>query len=532
MKKIAKFLAIFSAIAGMGICDASADCNWLYWTRGARGVDRNDYLWKNAREYNDTAVRDGQAYAVVCGGLQKGTCWDGDVITAPAEHVFEGQVVPYSRKYKCVAGLSADHRWEPLSDGNVCPSFRFERATIRLAKGQTYPNQNDVTMTREGCQKITNESLDPYGIRYQVKCNNSLKLECVLKDCKGGYVPSGNRCVEKTTPPKPNNCKVTLKGKSVTVEAGHPYSEWLTAQECKSVVPSAVVDENALYQFWCGPECKEIACKDGYVHNEKGNCIKKGSGKTCRESRAGMSVEAIACCDTGTAAKWDGSRCNCKDLNTHFEIVNGRGQCVANGGGNTNRCPSDAVPSADNTTCICTDQNKEFNSTLRQCVAKGNVVHTCPDHMVWDESKNQCECIELNQRKQGDKCVCAVPDAKNDENGICQCNDKEKVVKDGKCEYDESILAKIRAEISATYGRLNASVGGFEKSVWKDEDGNFNTARLASDSIAGVVLGTAGGIITSKIVKKNQLKQGFEDIKCSIGGQTVASYGDTFSVGM
>lgn len=69
-------------------------------------------------------------------------------------------------------------------------------------------------------------------------------------------------------------------------------------------------------------------------------------------------------------------------------------------------------------------------------------------------------------------------------------------------------------------------------SVWRDANGDFNTARMASDSIAGVVLGTAGGVITSKIVKKNQIKNGFEDLKCTIGGQVVATYGDEFTVGV
>ncbi len=69
-------------------------------------------------------------------------------------------------------------------------------------------------------------------------------------------------------------------------------------------------------------------------------------------------------------------------------------------------------------------------------------------------------------------------------------------------------------------------------SVWKNADGSFNTARLASDSIAGVVLGTAGGLITSNIVKKNQIENGFEDIKCTIGGQNVAAWGDQFRIGI
>ncbi len=69
-------------------------------------------------------------------------------------------------------------------------------------------------------------------------------------------------------------------------------------------------------------------------------------------------------------------------------------------------------------------------------------------------------------------------------------------------------------------------------SVWKNKEGNFNSSRLVSDSVAGVVLGTAGGLITSNVIKKNQVKGGFEDIKCTVGGQIVAEFGDDFSVGM
>ncbi len=73
---------------------------------------------------------------------------------------------------------------------------------------------------------------------------------------------------------------------------------------------------------------------------------------------------------------------------------------------------------------------------------------------------------------------------------------------------------------------------GFGKSHWKTASGNFNGARLASDSIAGVVLGTAGGLITSSVIKKNQTKHGFDDLNCSINGQMVAGYGDEFNVGI
>lgn len=90
----------------------------------------------------------------------------------------------------------------------------------------------------------------------------------------------------------------------------------------------------------------------------------------------------------------------------------------------------------------------------------------------------------------------------------------------------------VSADISKYYSRLTQLRDSLKVSAWRDAEGKFNTARLASDSIAGVVLGTVGGIVTSKLVKKNQLKKGFEDLSCNIGGQKVADYGDTFRVGL
>ena len=79
---------------------------------------------------------------------------------------------------------------------------------------------------------------------------------------------------------------------------------------------------------------------------------------------------------------------------------------------------------------------------------------------------------------------------------------------------------------------MDGLIGGFERNVWRDAEGEFNRARLASDMTAGVVLGTAGGLVTSHVMKKKQVENGFEDIQCTIGGQTVAGWGDEFQVGI
>ena len=89
-----------------------------------------------------------------------------------------------------------------------------------------------------------------------------------------------------------------------------------------------------------------------------------------------------------------------------------------------------------------------------------------------------------------------------------------------------------RDKVNSAMSVLNAFAAGEDASVWKNADGKFNTARLASDATAGVVLGTAGGLISNRLIKKNQIKKGFEGISCYVGGQIVADYGDEFTVGM
>ena len=86
--------------------------------------------------------------------------------------------------------------------------------------------------------------------------------------------------------------------------------------------------------------------------------------------------------------------------------------------------------------------------------------------------------------------------------------------------------------IDSIAATLDETARTFESSKWRNADGKFNTARLASDSIAAVVLGTTGGLISSKVIKKKQVEEGFEDIRCTIGSQEVAEWGDEFQVGI
>ena len=110
-----------------------------------------------------------------------------------------------------------------------------------------------------------------------------------------------------------------------------------------------------------------------------------------------------------------------------------------------------------------------------------------------------------------------------------RCNDNSKA------EQKDRILSYAIENFSRNGIRnvkMDDIASGLRLTVWRNDEGKFNTSRLLSDSIAGVVLGTAGGLITSNVVKKNQTESGFEDIQCSIGGQVVAGWGDEFRVGI
>ncbi len=86
------------------------------------------------------------------------------------------------------------------------------------------------------------------------------------------------------------------------------------------------------------------------------------------------------------------------------------------------------------------------------------------------------------------------------------------------------------ASISDLAGRLALVEGQFGLSKWRTAEGKFNTARLASDLTAGVVLGTTGALVTSSVVKKKQVKDGFESLECTVGGQHVGDWGDVFRI--
>ncbi len=250
---------------------------------------------------------------------------------------------------------------------------------------------------------------------------------------------------------------------------------------------------------------KTCSCKckpgKGTWNKQKFICEDKQETKTCRESR--KTNAGKACCDTPYLNNWDEKTqtCTC-GAGEKFEIYDtNHGRCVSKGDGVT---PVEPTPSPESYTCldnIAKDINvNEHVNCLDAKKAYEDVYAYCTD------------CTT-------DKCAGYSAMLGKYKSALTAC---------------QSSSGALSIEIERLRGEIAGKIAGWKDtlSVWKDKQGNFNTARLASDSIAGVVLGTAGGLITSHVVKKSQVKSGFEDINCVIGGQKVADWHDEFTVGI
>ena len=204
----------------------------------------------------------------------------------------------------------------------------------------------------------------------------------------------------------------------------------------------------------------------------------------------------------------------------------------------------------DNGECICVnsktkehDSSKEWNG--QKCVAKideceklyGNnkqAVTCCKtDNASWNSENEQCECSDENTEWKYEA-----------ESDVGQCKDLPVVTNTDQNDVKEDANQEIKSEIKSDgpspeqISKAQEIISNFkerakkEASVWKTAEGNFNGTRLASDITAGVVLGTVGGVVTGNVVKKNQIKKGFEALHCNVGGQKVADWGDEFTIGL
>ena len=310
-----------------------------------------------------------------------------------------------------------------------------------------------------------------------------------------------------------------------------------------------IVHASATGQDWVldtgSTVCVKWMCNPA-THEKSGNkCITKAQAQTNRDNanRAARTAQENKNACQNSGGTWASGRCTCSAPNVSLS----GNSCVCNSGyeWNTDKkqgcklTDKEALKTACNAAptgtakwndaagaCVCTNPDQTFDMATRMC--KDNADFAACQPLVargvatWNSGAKQCVCNQPGYIVQNNDCI-ESPEA---------AAERERREKEAAERANAEALRKSRRNISDAHGILVGMRETFKASVWKDEEGKFNTSRLVSDSIAGVVLGTVGGVITSNVVKKNQVENGFEDIKCTVGGQTVADWGDEFRVGI
>ena len=288
------------------------------------------------------------------------------------------------------------------------------------------------------------------------------------------------------------------------------------------------------------PDCK----------NSGGNWNTSTQTCTCDETKNLKEVNnACVCINENYTFDSNSKKCNLKNS------VSKEKACKDSGGGwviSSQTCTCDETKNLKevNNACVCINENFIRSTDERSCVQTQESINKEACNNAVNNSAywkaGQCICRDNTKIWNGSSCEdnpaakrCAkVKNAKwNGTKCVCLSTDQE--LNDLETECVETKEARTKREnngrapvIEAAGKELDTIVASFETSKWKNADGKFNTARLASDSIAAVVLGTAGGLITSSVMKKHQVEDGFEDLKCTVGGQPVAGWGDEFQVGI
>ena len=363
------------------------------------------------------------------------------------------------------------------------------------------------------------------GAKCQLTCKSSGWSKAELRDgsCQEGYKPSQNR----------RQCLATKSGNFCTSTGG----TW------NSGTGQCTCDVAKELEMAAG-HTDRCACRGGKVWSPSANaCMDPGTGRTTQEEKVHQqnivaqqqaTVAAgnrrNAC--TASGGTMPGSKCVC-DAAKYMVVSSGVCTCMSGYEWVTPGTPSQGCKITDKETvkracdvatngtwnpttqkCVCNDADYEIDINAQTCKPVPALAECQPlmaqNKARWDATNKACKCTQEGYALEDGEC---------------------KETAEGATKRKANELATAKAKIENVHSKLKKTQDGFKVSAWKNEDGNFNTARLASDSIAGVVVGTAGGLLTSKIVKKNQVEDGFEDIQCTIGGQTVAGWGDEFSVG-
>lgn len=465
---------------------------------GTQAAADDEFLYSNKASFEaasrgaDSADLPGVAYE--CDNKH---CLGGSAVTMQPGHVFEGVEIDKEVEYRCSTG-GAD-KWVPVvraAEAPACGEHHVSFDGIQVAKHNEFLYSDETSYNvAKNASDAGRDSADFSGLAYE--CDNDHCKDGTVVDMGPGHMFQGVKQNEK----KSYLCKAGVLGMDdrwvlmTNVgggEANPPVKPDPVVKKCEKGSDKILSQKNCRSDqtFKCEKTGDGGTCICGACYN-KGN---GGGGSTtaCPEGSSSQITSPTKCKDGENfeCAKWKGNVCQC-------------GAC---------KKPGQPVVEPEKP-WDCSTMVTQMASLLQwqaECVGEATIMNQISNIMTMCTNRTMTKAVF---ESMFNSLILLKPE---------QCEDRSAA----------ALIARKKKEISEGVSKIDSFVAGFDTSVWKDKDGDFNTARLASDSIAGVVLGTTGALVTSNIVKKNQVKGGFEDIQCVIGGQTVAGWGDEFQVGI
>ena len=493
--------------------------------------DDDEFLFDSMTAYNSAPKNNGtHTVSGTVWECDNDFCTHGKKVTLGPGHVFEGLEISENRTYTCVTKGMRQSHWEYEEESKMCGETHISY------DGNQKPADDEFLYSTKSAYDSVKSRSDggtvAGGIVYE--CDNDHCTDEHVQEMQPGHVFMGEVVKERAK----YRCVQTylldsLNDRWERVYEGCEWNgkrfdigEWyvdakgnklkLSYAECSQFQDMNPSDNGKQFYAKCenvGGENK-MHCypidndpekpKPEKPKQEKPKPEKPNPVDTCVKSRA--TDEGKACCYLAeNVAKWDGKNCVCTD-GLKFEIVSGKGVCKPvkqsddAGGGATFVCPAYLMPLLDSWRVECA-ANTQIVSLIDQ------LKKLCADKNIDEKEFDRLYSLLMAYEPQNCNATPAQPDRSAE-------------------------IMRIRMEIQSARRALDNIAAGFKTTVWKTADGKFNTSRLLSDSVAGVVLGTTGALVTSHIVKKNQIENGFEDISCTVGGQVVAGWADQFRVGI
>ena len=475
-----------------GVCDVSSVMSASSNTSDEI-KDNSNFIYKNSSDYNNKN-------AIECGRA----CYAGDFIFMSPGHVFDSSRVDEWKVYLCQDGFPK--AWVAYNANQLpnCSNYYICSGSdgISVENGSYKIFQTDDGFCKCQTGSIISQTQKP--VDQQFECSQKILIDLALQT--GNYDNITNKKIEEIL----DYCKnesgnLTREGYMSKMEELNNLIEAYKQTQLNNVRRKSQEQLDCENAVSSGASWDSVArkcnCSDNKIWDkEKNLCIENQSINVAP-------VTVVYTCPEEMMQYWVNKKAEYTDNLRTADIYNKITDLLDYCSNNTGRSEQGMIGKIE----IIIDLINKYEAELTAINQKIN-----PEKVT----KFECDTFTLAVL---DKTIRDYADDKNivdyatqvkkfcadNKNSTADINDlqRELAVKLSelsalrfKYENNKYTIKEIQTskdEIESTAKNIKDMQSGFQVSVWRDDEGNFNKSRLVSDVVAGVVLGTAGGFITA-----------------------------------